>query len=226
MLGPCLGIFLNLFIHPLAELLGSTPQIHGEAVEYIRYIVSFSPFLIFSFLLSGLVRNDGSPKLAMFALAFGSVSNIVLDYVFMCPLNLGIGGAALATAIGPVFSVLILLPHFLLKKGSLYFAVPRLQFPTVRNIFTLGFPSFIIEYSACLHEPTPQELLDRMELFIHLWNALNSLPEVQGIRVEAHLILGKSYRQIAQKQGVDKSAVRHSVKSGKAAMRKYLKKFL
>ena len=81
-------------------------------------------------------------------------------------------------------------------------------------------------YSACLHEPTPQELLDRMELFVHLWNALNSLPEVQGVRVEAHLILGKSYRQIAREQGVDKSAVRHSVKSGKAAMRKYLKKFL
>ena len=83
-----------------------------------------------------------------------------------------------------------------------------------------------IEYSACLHEPTPQELLERMELFVHLWNALNSLPEVQGIRVEAHLILGKSYRQIAREQGVDKSAVRHSVKSGKAAMRKYLKKLL
>ena len=82
-----------------------------------------------------------------------------------------------------------------------------------------------IEYSACLHEPTSQELLDRMELFVHLWNALNSLPEVQGVRVEAHLILGKSYRQIAREQGVDKSAVRHSVKSGKAAMRKYLKKF-
>ncbi len=65
-----------------------------------------------------------------------------------------------------------------------------------------------------------------MELFVHRWNALNSLPEVQGIRVEAHLILGKSYRQIAREQGVDKSAVRHSVKSGKAAMRKYLKKFL
>ena len=40
-----------------------------------------------------------------------------------------------------------------------------------------------IEYSACLHEPTPQELLDRMELFVHLWNALNFLPEVQGVRV-------------------------------------------
>ena len=31
-----------------------------------------------------------------------------------------------------------------------------------------------IEYSACLHEPTPQELLERMELFIRLWNALHA----------------------------------------------------
>ena len=83
-----------------------------------------------------------------------------------------------------------------------------------------------IEYSAWLSEPTPQELVEHMERFCALWNALNSLPEVQGVRVEAHLILGKSYRQIAREQGVDKSAVRHSVKSGKAAMRKYLKKFL
>ena len=81
-----------------------------------------------------------------------------------------------------------------------------------------------IEYSACLHEPTPQELLDRVELFVRLWNALNSLPEVQGRRVDAHLILGKSYRQIAREEGVDKSAVRCSVKSGIKRMKKYLRK--
>lgn len=142
-----IAVLGNLFIHPLARLLGSTPQIHGEAIEYIRYIVSFSPFLMFSFLLSGLVRNDGSPKLAMFALAIGSVSNIVLDYVFMCPLNMGIGGAALATAVGPVFSVVIMLPHFLRKKGNLYFSAPMLRLHTVRKIFTLGFPSFVMEFT-------------------------------------------------------------------------------
>lgn len=142
-----IAVFGNIYIHPLAELLGSTPQIHAAATEYIRYIVSFSPFLVFSFLLSGLVRNDGEPKLAMFALAFGSVSNIVLDYLFMCPLNMGIGGAALATAIGPVFSVLIILPHFLLKKGELFFSAPKIRFSTVRDIFALGFPSFIMEFS-------------------------------------------------------------------------------
>ena len=81
-----------------------------------------------------------------------------------------------------------------------------------------------IEYSACLHEPTPQELLERMELFVRLWNALNSLPEIQGRRVDAHLILGKSYRQIAREEGVDKSTIRRSVERGKEQMKKYLRK--
>ena len=81
-----------------------------------------------------------------------------------------------------------------------------------------------IEYSACLHEPTPQELLDRVELFVRLWNALNSLPEIQGRRVDAHLILSKSIRQIAREEGVSKSAVRDSIHGGLESMKKYLRK--
>ena len=82
------------------------------------------------------------------------------------------------------------------------------------------------EYSACLHEPTPQELRERMERFYHLWNALNSLPEIQGRRVDACVILGKSYREVAQAEGVDKSTVRESVRAGLENMKKYLKKML
>ena len=63
-----------------------------------------------------------------------------------------------------------------------------------------------IEYSACLHEPTPQELLERMELFIRLWNALNSLPEAQGRRVDACVILGKTYSEVAEAEGVGSAA--------------------
>lgn len=83
-----------------------------------------------------------------------------------------------------------------------------------------------IEYSACLHEPTPQELLERAELFYHLWNALNTLPEIQGRRVDAHFILGMTYQEIAQAEGVDKSAVRSSVLCGLEHMKKYLRKNL
>ena len=78
-----------------------------------------------------------------------------------------------------------------------------------------------LEYAVCFGEPTPEELLDRAELFYCLWNALNSLPETQGRRVDAHIILGISYRQMAKAEGVDWSSVRESVRTGLASMRKY-----
>ena len=77
-----------------------------------------------------------------------------------------------------------------------------------------------IEYSACLHEPTPQELLERMELFCRLWNALNSLPEIQGRRIDAHIILGKSVKEIAEAEGVHEESVRQSIKRGLERMKK------
>ncbi len=146
-MGLIIGVLGNIFIHPLAKLLGSTAMIHEEAISYMRYIITFSPFLLFSFLLSSLVRNDNRPKLAMFALMFGSVSNIVLDYVFMYPLNMGIGGAALATAVGPVFSVVILLPHFIFRRGDLYFTKLKWNGKELCAVYVLGIPSFIMEFT-------------------------------------------------------------------------------
>ena len=140
-------IFGNRFINELAVMLGATPDIHGEAITYMRYILTFSPFLLFSFLLSSFLRNDNQPKLAMFALAFGSVSNIILDYIFMYPLNMGIAGAALATALGPIFSVVIMLPHFLKKKGYLYLVPFPVQFSRTAAILNNGFPAFIMEFA-------------------------------------------------------------------------------
>lgn len=138
------GLFIvgmgNLFLRPLAELLGATPDILLLAIDYLRYIVSFAPFQLFSFLLGGMVRNDGRPRLAMTAMILGAIANILLDYVFMYPLNMGIGGAALATALGPLLSVLILLPHFLWKQGELYFETCRLSHRDMGKILFFRFP--------------------------------------------------------------------------------------
>lgn len=143
--GALIAVLGNVLIHPLVNLLGATAQIHADAVCYLRYIVTFSPFLLFSFFLSGMARNDGKPGLAMFALTAGSASNIVLDYVFMYPLNMGIGGAALATAIGPALSVMILLPHFVMKKGRLHLDKTKPDYRLTGRICVLGFPAFIME---------------------------------------------------------------------------------
>ena len=144
-----LGVALlgNLCLEPLALLLGAAPEVLPQAMAYLWYIVTFAPFQLFSFLLGGMARNDGRPKLAMTAMIAGAASNIVLDYVFMYPLNLGIRGAALATALGPIFSVLILLPHFLLRRGTLYFQAVRPRLPEGRSILVCGAPSFLMEFS-------------------------------------------------------------------------------
>lgn len=145
--GVLVAVLGNLFLDPLARLLGATPEVLPQAAAYLWYIITFAPFQLFSFLLGGMVRNDGRPRLAMTAMIVGAASNIVLDYVFMYPLSMGIRGAALATALGPIFSVLILLPHFLRRRGVLYFALCRLRLPDGKGILVCGVPSFVMEFS-------------------------------------------------------------------------------
>lgn len=137
----------NLFLTPLARLLGATPDILEQSAAYLWFIVTFAPFQLFSFLLGGMVRNDGRPRLAMAALIIGAASNVVLDYVFMYPLNWGIRGAAFATALGPIFSVLILLPHFLGRRGDLFFQRRRPSLRRAWEIVLSGVPSFVMEFS-------------------------------------------------------------------------------
>lgn len=65
---------------------------------YMRTILLFAPAFILNYVMQCFVRNDGSPQISMMAMVSGSLSNIVLDYVFIFPLNMGIFGAAIATA--------------------------------------------------------------------------------------------------------------------------------
>lgn len=59
-----------------------------------------------------------------------------------------------------------------------------------------------IEYSACFSNPSPQELIERMERFEHICHALNSLPDAQGQRVFEHYLLNHSVKAIAAAEGV------------------------
>lgn len=82
-----------------------------------------------------------------------------------------------------------------------------------------------IENYICEHEPSAQELMDRKEDFVRLCRALNSLPETQGRRIDAHLILGKSIRQIATDEGVSERVVQKAIKLGLENMKSFLKNF-
>ncbi len=146
-LGLLLAVFGNIFIGPLSAMLGSTPLIQHDVQTYLSIILTLAPFMLWSFVLGGLVRNDGHPVHAMIALSTGSLMNIFLDWLFMYPLNMGIAGAALATALGPVLSVLILLPHFIMKRGSLHLRRFAVRLRSVGRMIVLGIPAFVMEFT-------------------------------------------------------------------------------
>lgn len=83
-----------------------------------------------------------------------------------------------------------------------------------------GTENRIVEF-----EPSAQELLDRKERFIRLCRALNSLPDTQGRRIDAHIILEKPLREIADDEGVSVIAVHYSIQAGLRVMKENLKYF-
>ena len=82
-----------------------------------------------------------------------------------------------------------------------------------------------IETSAIeCHSDNPEAIFATMQQHCKLCQALNSLPEIQGLRVEAHFLFGKSRKEIADAEGVSESAVNQSIDRGIKAMKKYFSK--
>jgi len=81
-----------------------------------------------------------------------------------------------------------------------------------------------IENEACHSDPSPCEVAEHGQNTCRLCRALNSLPEAQGKRIEAHYILGMSKANIARFEGVSEAAIHQSIKRGLQEMRKYMKK--
>ena len=102
-----------LFAGDIVRLFGGTGQVFTMSRTYLRVILLFSPAFLMNNVLLCFVRNDGAPQRSMAAMVTGSLSNIVLDYLFMVPLNMGIFGAVFATGLAPVISLAVLSPFFL-----------------------------------------------------------------------------------------------------------------
>ena len=108
LVGSILAILGIIFLNPLVYALGATETIAPHAKAYIRYILLGMPFMTASFVLNGTLRFQGSAFYSMIGIATGGVLNIILDPIFIFTLNLGTGGAAIATIISQFVSFCIL----------------------------------------------------------------------------------------------------------------------
>ena len=67
----------------LANLLGANQDTTIYTATYLKTIMFFAPMFMLNNLLIGFVRNDDNPRLAMMGMLIGSLTNVVLDYIFI-----------------------------------------------------------------------------------------------------------------------------------------------
>lgn len=139
------GIF---FSEKLTILLGADKDVFHMTKIYLQVILLFTPAFMANDTLICFVRNDGNPKLSMIAMLTGSFSNIILDYIFIFPLNMGIFGAVLATGFAPVISLIILSRHWFKKQNQFHLVRITPSFRLTGTIISLGIPSFITEMAS------------------------------------------------------------------------------
>lgn len=141
----CIGIF---FTDPLVTWLGADTSVFKMTHSYLKMILLCSPAFLINNVMLCFVRNDGAPQLSMRAMLGGSLSNVVLDYLFIFPCRMGIFGAVLATCLAPVISLCLLLPHVLKGKNRFHLTKCRLEKDRVSAILASGIPSLITEVSS------------------------------------------------------------------------------
>lgn len=139
------GIFLSGF---LSEILGAEGHVFTMTDTYLKWLLLFAPAFIVNEVLLCFVRNDNAPLLSMAAMILGSFANIILDYIFIFPMQMGIFGAVFATGVSPVISILIISLHWIRGKSRLHLIKTRIYGSVVKQDISLGFPSLLGQIAA------------------------------------------------------------------------------
>ena len=124
--GLILCILGQIFLEPLAYLLGSTDTILPYAKAYMRIILFGAPWMTASLVLNNQLRFQGSAAYGMVGITSGAVLNIALDPLLIFVMDMGVAGAALATIISQFVSFCLLLVGCG-KGGNLHIHISRVQ---------------------------------------------------------------------------------------------------
>lgn len=150
------SVVLPLIFYPFSDellrLVGSVPENHQYALDYFNIVLLASPAVMIGFGLNNFIRASGDSKAAMNTILIGVILNCVLDPIFIFVFDMGVKGAAIATAISQYVSAIWVVMHFVKKKSNLtlnkkYFKLER---KIVSMIFENGLPLFLMNIANAL----------------------------------------------------------------------------
>lgn len=138
------GLF---FARPYMRLMSADETVISMGTQYLKICCCLSFGSIGFAVAERFLISTGKTLFSMLAQVTGALTNIVLDYVFIYPLGGGIAGAAYATVIGQIVSlVLALIFHYALNKeidGNLKYVKPSGKI--IKSVYSIGFPAFLMQ---------------------------------------------------------------------------------
>lgn len=162
------GILLFIFADPILSACGTSEFTIGFARNYLRWVAIGGPAIVISTAYTNLIRGEGDAKASMFGMMAGTIGNIVLDPVFILPnlgpvpcFGLGVAGAAIATVIGNLITVVVYMFHVTSKKSVLTISPSHF---TLKNhipsgVFAIGLPASITNILMSLSNIVMNKLL-------------------------------------------------------------------
>lgn len=142
------GVFLALcllFCKPLLAFLGANEDMWGYAKLYLLVLAVGAPIILLNHSLGSIIRGEGSARQGMVGGLVSTATNIALDPIFISTLNLGVGGAAVATVLGNLAGM----AYFLVYKKrhssilTMEFQRARRNLPLIGSILALGMPNAV-----------------------------------------------------------------------------------
>ncbi len=143
--GILVAIILLIFQNPILHLLGANEGTMAHASSYYFWIAIGSPFVVLALAPTNLLRTEGHANAAMVGSITGSIVNMILDPVFIFGLNMGAGGAAIATVLGNVAADIFYV-YFIFNKSQLLSMKIKgfhISLEELKQIFSIGVPSSI-----------------------------------------------------------------------------------
>lgn len=143
--GIAAGIVMLLFRTPILHLLGADGDVFYHASQYYTYIAIGAPIMVVSLVPTNQLRTEGLANDCMIATIVGSVINIILDPIFIFTLQMGAAGAAIATVLGNVASVAIMVWSTAKRAQKLSISprYVRVDRENLKAIFVIGIPASI-----------------------------------------------------------------------------------
>lgn len=144
--GVLLLSLILIFINPLVSGLGASAGAVSEySRDYLKYIALGGPLIVTSITASNLIRGEGAAKESMIGMMIGTVTNIILDPVMILIFDMGVGGAAIATVIGNLASV-VYYAFYLIRGNSILSCNPKRFYAgngIASNVIPIGVPAAI-----------------------------------------------------------------------------------